>query len=288
MLYGLDIVIPCLEEVDRLRTCLRSIAARLPGQSVVIVQMAEWRSDPGFDENLRIRRVHASRLPAGAARNLGARSTSSEYVFFLDSDCWLIGENAVWERDLAWALGQKPELVVLQRSEEGRGFLPKRPSRWNFSRHCIEWNLIWSRDHFLRVGALDELCCTGSSTMAQAGEAFSICFKHFDLPGPRTIYLPSLHVGHPSLIQPKAPPWREFEYAYGSSYVAMRQLRDRPSLLALFWFFRTLAGFGKDMADGLPFRQWERVRSLLRARLLAAWDALRGSGPRPRNRAAMP
>jgi glycosyltransferase involved in cell wall biosynthesis len=278
----LTIVVPCVDEVPLLVRCLRSIAACLPGQRVIVVKMGGWDVDPAWCEGLDVRFEVQPRLSAAAARNCGARLADTDYVLFLDSDNWLQGDRETWEPQLSAALEQGPELVILQRGEDGRAFAPvERVTRWNFSRHCIEWNLVWSRRHFWALGGLDERCCTGSTTLAQAGEAFDICFGHFASQESRTLFVP-LEVGHPSLDAAARPLRRQFEYAYGANYVVLRQLRRRPTLVAAFWFVRALGGLAADVARTGRKRSWGRMRALAAARMLAVWDGMTRDAPRPR------
>jgi hypothetical protein len=227
-------------------------------------------------EYLRVGR----RLSAAQARNLGAQAAAKEYVLFLDSDNWLSGAAAHWPEALTRALAAGTDLVVLKRGEEGRMFagVPE-VNRWNFSRHCIEWNLVWSRRHFFKLGGLDEECCTGSSTLAQAGEAFDLCFRHFDSGG-STVYVPNLVVGHPSLDATTKSVRRQWEYAYGANFVVARQLRRKPSLLSLYWWARVVAGFGADAYRGLSARSLARARLQVGARWAAVCDGAKSYKPR--------
>ncbi|HMA34740.1 MAG TPA: glycosyltransferase [Chloroflexia bacterium] len=283
-LENLTIVIPCLEEVRLLQQCLDSIAVRLPGQKVLVVKMGTWSPDQLAGRDLDLRILTSPRVGAAAARNLGARAARSEYIFCPDSDCILVGPAALWQARLKDALARQADLVILGRAEAGRRFSPGKLTRWNFSRHCIEWTLIWARDHFFALGGLDESYGPGSATAAQAGEGFALVFRHFEQPRSRTIMLPKLLVSHPSLSNTGASPQRQFEYAYGSNYVAMRQLRRRPSLLSLFWFIRTTLGISADLVRGLRARSLRQTFYLVYARYLAACDALLRDTPRPRER----
>jgi len=279
----LTIVIPCLDERELLERCLWSVACRLPQQRVLVVQMGDWRLDPALYEVLDIRLLRTTRKCAAAARNFGAREAETDYLLFLDSDNWLEECAEGWGDPIARALAAAPHLIVLQRAEHGRSFRPtRRVSRWNFSRHCIEWNLIWRRSHFLELGALDEDACSGSARAAQAGEAFDLCYRHFAQRQRRTVCLPTLRVGHPSLDVAGRSTQRRFEYAYGSHYVAVRQLRRSPSLLSLFWALRTMAGCLRDIGWALLRRQPGELRTTLFPRLLGVWDGLLLSRPRER------
>lgn len=281
-MQNLTLVIPCVDEIGLLKKCLASIEERLPGQKVTVVKMGGWPAAEISSYALRVQLIPSRQLCASAARNVGARHADTAYVLFLDSDCVLLGSPTVWQTRLPSALNEQPHLLILQRGEAGRQIGRSIPGRWNFSRHCIEWNLIWSREHFFELGGLDEACSPGSATLAQVGEAFSICFRHFESSSAETIYLPDLVVGHPSLSNPDSAPYRQFEYAYGSSYVATRQLRRKPSLLSLFWFIRTLVGFGADISRGLRANSMKQTQRLMHARALGAWDGINRSSPRPR------
>lgn len=279
-LARLTLVIPCLEEVDLLRRCLVSAAERLPGQRVVVVKMGGWRWDPAWAGSLEVRLLERERLPAAHARNEGARAATTSHLLFLDSDNWLLGDPGEWRARLGAALSCDPELAVLRRAEEGRRIAPvDRVTGWNFSRHVIEWNLVWRRSHFFELGGFDPGCGPGSPGMAQCGEAFDLCFRHFQRPGASAPYLHSLALGHPALETPGRPLARQLEYAYGSNLVAFRQLRRRPSRLALYWFLRACAGLVADLGRG---RADVPGPLLARARLSALWDALQGGEPRPR------
>jgi len=262
----LTIIIPCLNEIKLLKRCLNAIADRLPQQRVVVIQMGKWQLSLNDYPTLQLHIIRSTPLPAAAARNLGARAIASDYIWFLDSDNWLIGTAPTWQNQLYSALAQSHELIILQRAEEQRNIPPAMPTRWNFSRHCIEWNLIWSRQHFLALGGFNPLTGTGSPTLAQGGEAFGICFQHFEPAHYRTLYLPELAVAHPSLTKPQATPAQQFAYMYGSNYVTFSQLRRKPSLLSAYWFMRTLMGFAKLQGS--------------QARALALWDALTRHSPR--------
>jgi len=280
----LTIVIPCVGETEALEACLRSIAPRLPGQAVVVVQMGDWQLARDATRGLDVRLVQHARVPGSAARNLGARLATTDYLLFLDSDNWLLGEPSAWQTHLASALEKRPEVVVLQRQEEGRKFdHAASVTPWNFSRHCIEWNLVWSRLHFLGLGGFDETCGTGSGSLAQAGEAFDICFRHFSRRSSRTTHLPALAIAHPSLDASCRPRHRQFEYAYGSHFMAMRQLRRAPSALALFWMLRSLGGLGADLVRCARAGSLAQLRLLGGARLLAFWDSVTRDSPRPRD-----
>lgn len=279
MVQDLTIIIPCISEVDRLEKCLRTIDEHLPGQHVIVVQMAEW-STTAITRASHVRFVRQKLLSSAAARNIGARQATTDYLFFLDSDNWLIGDGDSWNVEINNAMLSRPLLIVLQRADEQRQFMNGiMPTRWNFSRYCIEWNLIWCRSHFFALGGFDENCCHGGQSMAQAGEGFDICFKHFASRG-ATVLSPRLFVGHPSLENPSK---RLFEYAYGSGYSATRQLRRKPCALSLFWFARSLAGLGLDVIRGVRRRSVAVLLTLVWARLLAAWDGITKDAPRSRN-----
>lgn len=283
MLQDLTIVIPCVDEVDLLDKCLLSIQSILPGQEIIVIQMADWTFDPYEGKNLKIKTIRSPLMSCAAAKNLAARSAESKYIFFQDSDNYLIGEEAIWHQQVSKALTVNPKVIFLQRAEEDRKItVGVEPNRWNFSRHCINWSVIWDKSYFFMLDGFDETTGTGCDTLAQSGEEFTIFFRHFELSSP-SIYLPELLVGHPSLNKPVTPQ-RKFEYAYGVFYRTMWQLRRKPSLMSLFWFIRSLAGFANDILHGFRSRSIVETRLLLSARLLAFFDALTRDVPRPRHK----
>ncbi|MCW1968669.1 MAG: glycosyltransferase family 2 protein [Anaerolineae bacterium] len=212
---------------------------------------------------------------ASDARNYGASIVTAPFIMFLDSDNIIAASSAITLDKLVQAISQNPDLIILQRAEAGRKIAPAHPTKYNFSLHCIEWNCIWRREHFWALGGFDERFGPGSPTLAQTGEAFSLCFKHFNTPNNKTIYLPDIKVRHPSLDNSKKSAQRQFEYAYGSHYAAFEPFMRAPSRLATFWFLRTLIGVSKDML---------RDHISLHARLQALYDVFWRKAPRSRQR----
>jgi hypothetical protein len=264
-LQSLAIVIPCIENISTALPQLLSITQLLPQSTLHVVYMGlESIQDFSVINNLVL---HPSTLRgASNARNYGASFATTQYILFLDSDnsIEISTDNAL---NLEQTLKLTPDLIILQRAEANRQIQPVLPTKYNFSLHCIEWNCIWRREHFLNLGGFDERFGPGSPTMAQTGEAFSLCFKHFAIKNTHTIYLPDIKVHHPSLNNSHKSPQRQFQYAYGSHYAAFEPCLRSPSRLAVFWFLRTLAGFGKDIRQApLSFR----------ARALALYDVVFG------------
>jgi len=283
MLETLTLIIPCVEEVYLLERCLKSIEKVLPGQKVIVIQMANWTFDPYDGKNLQICQVRSPLLGVAAAKNFGARMVKTEYMALLDSDNWFIDHGTNWTLQLSKAMEQYPFLIALQRSEENRRLVSGiRPDKWNFSRHCIGWSVIWSYKHFWSLGGLDESCGTGSSTLAQAGEEFTILYKHFEKFSENTIYLSDLLIAHPSLDKP-VPLKKKFAYAYGSNYNAMFQIRRKLSIMACFWYLKTIIGFGNDINRGLRSRSIMEIIILVLARLLALLDSIIRDMPRNYN-----
>lgn len=281
MIHDICIVIPCIQELELLLRCLSSIEKIMPKQKVIVIHMGDWKENILSQFDLLIKVIKVKQISAAKARNLGASFVATDYVWFLDSDSWLVTKDAqLWQEALAKAISQKPDLIVLQRAEEERTIKKYvKPNQWNFSRHCIEWNLIWNKKHFFNIGKLNEKCGIGSENLAQAGEVFTPLFKHFSCRDNKTIYLPFLKVGHPSLTKPTTK-YRLFEYQYGSSYTTFQEIRCNFSCLAIYWFTKTLGGCILDIRRG-----WNNnlVSILVTARLLALWDAIITGYPRCRS-----
>lgn len=264
---NMSIVIPLAIDTPDVATCIQQIHNLLPTSAIHVLMMC-MRSEP-LPANIHIHPL----LSAARARNLGADLVDSKYVLFLDPDnqlqCRL---PEVAQLALNHAMDANPDLIVLQRAEAQRTIANLSPTRWNFAQHCIEWNCIWRCDHFLRLGGFDENLGPGCSTLAQAGEGFDLCFRHFANQDHKTVYVPDIAVKHPTLDNSQASSRRQMEYAYGSAYASFSQLRKSPSALSAFWFARSLVGVLRDAS-----RPIER-----RARAMALYDALLRVAPRPR------
>lgn len=269
----LAIVIPCIENVSNAWPRLIDIAQALPQTSIHVIYMGNEPADQFEGQNKQIHWHYSALRSASNARNYGASIVTAPFVIFLDSDNMIAAPSAVTLDKLTQAISHNPDLIILQRAEMGRKIAPAYPTKYNFSLHCIEWNCIWRREHFWALGGFDERFGPGSPTLAQTGEAFSLCFKHFALRNRKTIYLPDISVQHPSLDNSQKSPQRQFEYAYGSHYAAFEPFMRDPSPLAAYWFVRTLIGFGKDIL---------RDHISLHARLQALYDVFRRKAPRSR------
>lgn len=273
MVFPISIIVPYANTEEPLEVCLNSIKHVFLEKEIIVIDMTPSKLSFRLKVKNSIQVITAPLLSASRARNLGAQHATTPYLFFLDSDCTLDTFQTSLSH-LHSKISQNPDLIILQRSEIGRKIEPAPPIKYNFSLHCIEWNCIWRREHFLNLGGFDERFGPGSPTMAQTGEAFSLCFKHFAIKNTHTIYLPDIKVHHPSLDNSHKSPQRQFQYAYGSHYAAFEPFLCSPSRLAAFWFLRTLAGFGKDIRQApLSFR----------ARALALYDVVFGHQPRAKS-----
>jgi glycosyltransferase involved in cell wall biosynthesis len=273
---ALTIVVPCLGEYDLLDRFLASVAERLPGTEVVVVDMGD--REPSPQPRLDVRSVASEPRSIAGAKNLGLRHATRPYVALMDSDNVLIGDAGAWAASLGEALADGPDLVTLGRCEDSRR-LPGgvAPTRWNFSRHTIGWSVIWRRVHIERLGGFDERFGTGS--LAGCGEDFPPLYRHFADRSATTRPLMQLGVGHPSLQRPVSPD-RLYRYTYGSAISTVVLLRQEPSLTAAFWAGKTVLGFGADLVRGLRRRDPRWTAVVLRARALAIADGLRLGQPR--------
>ena len=274
----LTVVVPCVDEHELLDAFLRSVADRLPGTEVVVVNMGAWTAPAALERDLEIRSVPSELLSIAAAKNLGLRHATRPYVAMMDSDNELIGPAREWGSRLAEVFAADPDLVALGRLEAARRHANGvEPNKWNFSRHTIGWSVIWRREHLMGIGGFDERFGTG--TLAGCGEDFGPLYDHFADPLARTCALPQLAVGHPSLQKP-VDHTRLYRYTYGSAISTLLPLRHAPSPMAAFWALKTVAGFSADLVRGVRRRDraWSSV--VLRARAQAVRDALLVGQPR--------
>lgn len=86
-----SVIVPCYNSERTIRACLRSIInQRAPFPFDIIVVDSSTDSTPQIVEREfpSVRLIHLQqRAFAGAARNIGARATRSEYLMMIDSDC---------------------------------------------------------------------------------------------------------------------------------------------------------------------------------------------------------
>lgn len=267
----ITIVIPRVHADEPIVACLKSVQSAMTGAEILVVDMAYPKLDT-IAAGKRVSCIVSPRLSASQARNFGARHALTPYILFLDGDC-IIEANVSGNSSLNKSFTAGADLIILQRAEAERRIQPAKPTKYNFSLHCIEWNCIWRREHFLALSGFDERLGPGSPTMAQTGEAFSLCYKHFAMRNARTEYMPEILVHHPSLDNAHNPTKRQL-YAYGSHYAAFEPLIRAPSMLAAYWFLRTLGGFGKDLVTS---------RYSFRARAMALYDSIFLAQPRKKS-----
>ncbi|HEY7545264.1 MAG TPA: glycosyltransferase [Blastocatellia bacterium] len=86
-----SVIVPCYNSERTIRACLRSIINQrtsVPFDIIVVDSSSDSTPQIVESEFPSVRLIHLSeRTFAGAARNIGARSTKSEYLMMIDSDC---------------------------------------------------------------------------------------------------------------------------------------------------------------------------------------------------------
>lgn len=175
-----SVVIPCRNHAEELARCLRSLEDQSVGfeWETVVVDSA---SDPEVARVVRNHKdVHLVRsevpLLAGAARNLGVRNSSGEYIVFIDADCraeagWLAtaisalrGDNGL-EMVGGPVLDARPlhPIAVADNLLQFSDFLPGRPD--GAARYFPSCNMAVRRAAFVDVeGFKDHGITTGHDT----------------------------------------------------------------------------------------------------------------------------
>jgi histidinol-phosphate phosphatase family protein len=158
-----DVVVPTLgrDSLWRLLDALGSGTGPLPGQ-VLLVDDRRDRSSPllGTDLPDRVEVVAGRALGPAAARNLGWRAATAEWVAFLDDD---VVPSATWLADLAADLeGLGPDVG----GSQGKIVVPmpggRRPTDWERNVRGLEtarWataDMAYRREALEEVGGFDE------------------------------------------------------------------------------------------------------------------------------------
>src|SRR6266496_2829362 len=86
-----SVIIPCYNSEQTIRRCLEAILGQRTSipYDVIVVDSSEDQTPQIVEREFpSIRLIHLDRRTfAGAARNLGARSTRAQFCLMLDSDC---------------------------------------------------------------------------------------------------------------------------------------------------------------------------------------------------------
>jgi histidinol-phosphate phosphatase family protein len=158
-----DVVVPTLgrDSLPRLLDALGSGTGPLPGR-VLLVDDRRDRSSPLLATDLpdRVEVVAGRALGPAAARNLGWRRATAEWVAFLDDD---VAPSATWLADLATDLaGLGPDVG----GSQGRVMVPlpsgRRPTDWERNVRGLEtarWataDMAYRREALEEVGGFDE------------------------------------------------------------------------------------------------------------------------------------
>lgn len=278
MIYNLTIVIPCVDEVELLQKALLHLQDTLPEQKVIIVKMGKEAITFLDEYNLQIKLYTSPLLSSARAKNYGASLVTTDYFLLQDSDNWIKGDRNEWASTIEKAILQSPRAIFLQRNEDDRKIINQKPNKWNFGRNTINWSIIWKKEYYFNLGALDERCGTGADSLAQSGEEMTLIYRYFE-ENADNIYLENIKINHPSLNKPVSID-RRFQYAYGVTNRICWQFRRKPSWMAAYWLVRTILGFALDLYRGCNEKSYTLVLYLIRARAYALYDSIFTDYPR--------
>jgi len=168
-----SVVIPTRNRVDRLRNCLRALAAQnYPREQfeVIVVDDGGDREieplEPEFLKQLQIRLVRQPQTGPAVARNRGASLARGEFLAFTDDDCTPIPD---WLSELERVLRPNPNALVGGRVLNALGRNPySTASQLLIDYLCAAYthngqprfltsnNIALTREAFVRLGGFDE------------------------------------------------------------------------------------------------------------------------------------
>ncbi len=228
----LSVVIPTIGRIDRLATCLQSIAAcdPLPGEVVVVDQSggpAVSELIGGFAD-LRARVVASDRRNIAAGANLGLRSSRNDLVLVTHDDCRVADS---WVA-AGWAhLAARPEAIVTGRVKPAGDPLAvpstkddPQPHDYTGETHCYALyanNMGASRSAVLDFGGFDE-------RFDKAAEDNDLCYRWLRA-GRSLHYEPDLVVWHDDWRTPAQLKqlYAEYARAQGAFYAKHIRRGDR-------------------------------------------------------------
>jgi glycosyltransferase involved in cell wall biosynthesis len=166
---AVSVVIPCFNQAHYLAEAVDSVLAQtLPAAEIVVVD--DGSSDNSFEVAGRyesVRRIRQGNSGVAAARNAGWRSTSSEFLVFLDADDRLlpealeVGAGALSSRPrLAFVSGFSRDVGNDGRPLEGlRQPLVTQDHYLRLLENCFIWSgssIVYRRSSLEAVGGFDE------------------------------------------------------------------------------------------------------------------------------------
>jgi hypothetical protein len=225
---------------------------------------------------IKTHHLPAGRMPAPAARNMGAEVAKGRWLIFLDDDAIVLAGSTIFDEANRLDLG--PGLHVTNRGYlDGDEFVSHWPglgpvNHKNFSRYIIEWNFFIERSLFEDLGMFPQLG-PGSPHLAQCGEAFALVGKAISRDVDIVLH-PVDRIAHPRLdIDPKTE--KRAGYEYGAGYAVSVGTREFSVKRRMYWLIRTIAAV---LRLATPLTPWA-IRAA-RYRFLGLCDGLLKRPPR--------
>lgn len=166
---AVTVVLPVLDDPDRLARCLAALSAsKFENFDVVVVDdgsPTDASADAARDAGARVIRLEQTSGPA-VARNRGADAAAGEIVYFVDADC-LVHPDAMGRVAAALAEGSPHDAVFVSYGPdpEHPAFISRGKNLAHRHTHQVakrEAGTFWSgcgavrRDVFLKFGGFDE------------------------------------------------------------------------------------------------------------------------------------
>lgn len=250
-----SVVIPCLNEEERLGACLDSVFSQdypRDRYEVIVADNGSTDRSPAIAGEKGAVVVKASRRGVAAARNAGVSAARGEIIVSIDADCtaspgWLRRMAAAFEDPAVGCVGgaieplQERETSELQRFLVEKGYLAQdQHVRHPFLPMVATANAAYRHEVFDRIGLFDE--------SLRSGEDADICWRMQIETDFRVVYVPEAVVLHPYETDPRALFRQKRVHAYGQ--------------VALFKKYR---GRMRERAKGFKETYWEYRSLLLRA-----------------------
>lgn len=255
---NIQIVVPVLNDVKRLRVCVLSLAKQLEVSRIIVVDNGSTDGSAELARSLNCQTIVQKGLKVGALRNRGVEMCSGEYIVFVDSDHEV---TAGWLEAGVCILEQDRTIVAT-----GAHYLPPPDGTWvqktwaihrlrGEDRGDVDWlgsgNLFVRREDFLKVGGFNEELV--------AAEDVDLCHRLRTQLGGRIVHdsrTANIHHGEPKNLRVffKKELWR------GSSGLKAWKsqgfpLRDLPSFIWPLWHLMgTLALMGSIALSCFDYR----------------------------------